>query len=77
MDPRMGLALQWNARWLNWLSTGLQYSVQNEQPDHLGINVMLDFRWLKLYGWTDNVLHLSKERNVHINGGVGAVLCFQ
>lgn len=76
-DPQMGLALQWNAQWLSWLSTGLQYSVQNEQYDHLGINVMFDFRWLRLYGWTDNLMHLPKERNVHINGGVGMILCFQ
>lgn len=76
LDPELGLAIQWNADWFSWLSVGLQYAIQNRQYDHLGINFLIDLKYVQLYGWTDSMLHFGRDRDIHINGGFGAVLSF-
>jgi len=71
------IALQWNASWTTWLNTGVQYAVQNGQYDHLGLNLFFDLCWVQLYAWTDNLLHWSKERDSHVNGGAGMLITFR
>lgn len=69
-----GVALHWRANWLSWISTGLQYGNLNGERHMLGASLHFDFRYLRLFAWTDDILLLSQEDNAYFNMGLGASL---